>query len=434
MIFSRRDIQVCIDIVRENISSAAADDLARKLNIPGKDRIPAMWEAVILSALSKVGKVESEKLQANGKRPDVAYVGENGFEFVADITCVSDDGLDRDNPIDLFQKEFNLAMRRLGMPLGGYSIRVEADKKITTRGVKTLLKLPEYSQIPNFVKDNVEAPIKKQIKDNGIASGLVIDAEGVFIEIEFDSSKCPFAFVSHPSYDVPLILDRNPLYSAIRGKAKEQLKGLDGVKGIIVCDGDCSAMRSKDAFGVESAYRICNEFFRQHQSIDFILLIAVQERRVGGFIERLPNEIYIQYRQADRIDFQGAAEIAKIFEDVFRLVPAPKRTAVNGVSLANNKGYGAGYKGGFRMGGGKVKLSSRVIMDVLSGRRSVEEFNKDFHAVSAFDSSFCMMPNPFEMMLKDGRLPISVTVEKGDEDDWLEFEFGEADAAISPFK
>lgn len=434
MIFSRRDIQVCLDIVRENISSAAAEDLARRLNIPGKDRISAMWEVVILSALSKVGVVENEKLQANGKRPDVSYVGKNGFEFLADITCVSDDGLDRDNPINLFENEFNLAMKRLGMPLGGYSIRVEAERKVTARGVKTLLKLPERSQIPAFVKDRVEAPIRKQIEDNGVASGITIDAEGVFIEIEFDSRKSPFAFVSHPSYDIPSILDRNPLYSAIRGKAKEQLKGLSGIKGIIVCDGDCSAMRSKDAFGVENAYKICNEFFRQHESIDFIFLIAVQERRVGSYVEHLPNEIYIKYMQASRNGFQGAAEIAEIFEGASRFVPTPKRTAVNGVSLSNLKDYGVGYKGGFRMGSGKVRLSSRVIMDVLSGRRSVEDFNKDFNRGSAFDNSFLMMPNPFEMMLQDGKLPISITVEKGDEDDWLEFEFGGADAAISPFR
>lgn len=57
----------------------------------------AMWEVVILHALSLQSAVATEEPLASGRRPDVRF-DDGRIGFTADITCVSDEGLDEANP------------------------------------------------------------------------------------------------------------------------------------------------------------------------------------------------------------------------------------------------------------------------------------------------------------------------------------------------
>lgn len=83
------------------------------------------------------------------------------------------------------------------------------------------------------------------------------------------------------------------------------------------------------------------------------------------------------------------------------------------------------------MSGRKIRLSSKAVMEVLSGRKSIDEFNSDYEWNG--NSPDFRIPNPFERNLDEGRLPVKVTIEAGDDDDWIEFEFGDKDVAISEF-
>ena len=53
-IFARRDLQRAID----------------RLNRPGEQRLPTMWEAVMLDALTTIGTLRYEIVLSNGRRPD----------------------------------------------------------------------------------------------------------------------------------------------------------------------------------------------------------------------------------------------------------------------------------------------------------------------------------------------------------------------------
>lgn len=83
------------------------------------------------------------------------------------------------------------------------------------------------------------------------------------------------------------------------------------------------------------------------------------------------------------------------------------------------------------MSGNKLRVSSRAVMDVLSGRKSAEQFNRDHQWNET--SGNLIIKNPFERYLIEGRLPVKVLVEPDDDDDWIEFEFGDRDSAISDF-
>lgn len=83
-----------------------------------------------------------------------------------------------------------------------------------------------------------------------------------------------------------------------------------------------------------------------------------------------------------------------------------------------------------------VRISSRELMEILAGRRTVEELNT-LHRWRAVDApnDNNLMVNPFDRALKNGRLPSEITVIPTDEedcDDWIEFKFGDPDPAISP--
>lgn len=74
-----------------------------------------------------------------------------------------------------------------------------------------------------------------------------------------------------------------------------------------------------------------------------------------------------------------------------------------------------------------VSISSRDLMQLLSGELSQEDFSKAYR----FDAQHV---NPFALALSQGRLIRSASVRKLDgDDDVVTFEFGQIDAAIAPF-
>ncbi len=87
------------------------------------------------------------------------------------------------------------------------------------------------------------------------------------------------------------------------------------------------------------------------------------------------------------------------------------------------------------MSGRSIKISSRAVIELLAGRKTVDDMNSWHQWTSSKDApAQNVMLNPFERWLSEGRLPVSMTILKGDEneaDDWVEFEFGDPDPAIT---
>lgn len=90
------------------------------------------------------------------------------------------------------------------------------------------------------------------------------------------------------------------------------------------------------------------------------------------------------------------------------------------------------------MSGQRIRLSAREVLEVLAGRRSLQDMN----AAHGWSLPGAPAPpntivNPFERHLHDSRLASAVSVIKTDEndsDDWIKIEFGAPDPAITPFK
>lgn len=80
-----------------------------------------------------------------------------------------------------------------------------------------------------------------------------------------------------------------------------------------------------------------------------------------------------------------------------------------------------------------VKISLLEMTELLAGRMTVESIRARHPERVGESREF---PDHFKRMLAQGRLPVSASVVSGEpeDDDWIEFTFGNPDPAISPFR
>jgi len=94
---------------------------------------------MVVHGLNQVGSVAVEAEQVNGKNPDIEYAG-LGISFVADVTTVSDAGLDKKNPYEDLSNLVESLKTKLGMPIGGVDIRIRgANKRCFLANLETAL-------------------------------------------------------------------------------------------------------------------------------------------------------------------------------------------------------------------------------------------------------------------------------------------------------
>ncbi|MFM0043031.1 hypothetical protein [Paraburkholderia sediminicola] len=437
MIYSRRALQRRLDELRDVLDGDAVDKLAERLNRAGKDRVAAMWELVVLHALSKCGALQNEVALPSLRRPDILF--ERGaLRMTADVTAVSDEGLDNDNPYYELSQLIEAAKNKLKLPIGGLDLRVRSKHESTKRGTRTVLRLPPRSKLQEFVRQTIVPQLREQMTVGTFPLRVVIDDDDVGIDITIDPAKSPYSSGGFAAYNVPKIKDRNPLYSALKAKA-EQLRSAGGLTGVIVGDGDCQALSSRSANWDEVATgQIVGEFFRQFSSVDFVLLLSVRESGQGW----VPYPSPMRQNVAGlfvRAGCNARSELNTLFYGMIEHFPKPAMMPVNGALRAREDDYDLGHHGGYSMSGSKVvRLGLREFTEIFAGLRSLQDNGaKSVKAAGQLPQE----PNPLQVIvlsnLMAGRLPESIEIIKTDEednDDWVEIRFGEIDPAIAPLR
>lgn len=436
MIFARRAIQNRLNELRAIIGDEATRKLAGRLNKPGKDRLAAMWEVVTLYGLSEFGTLQHEISLETGRKPDISFKS-NDFEITADVRTVSDDGLHEKNPAQRLSDLIHEEQTRLGLTLGGVDLQIDRREHQTSRGVKTGLCLPESNRLPELVRDQIVPKLKEQIEAGASVLRVSIKNEKTSLRITIDPGKAPYSSMSHASYTVPSIRDKNPLYEALKAKGK-QLRGAPGIVGVIV--GDSATGTLADPMTGSSALTgraIAQEFLRQHRSVDFVLLISVREKQHAWY-QSQEREMQLKVDLVSAAPIEVSAKLETLFKNMLDTFPKPVNTPINASYRAKENGFGWGYHGGFSMSGKCIKVSAREVLEVLSGQCTVEEINQRHDEIMRCKSSGPnTMPRLMELYLKQGRMPSKITLIKTGEnesDDWLEFEFGPPDPAITPFR
>ena len=436
MIFTRRDIQKCLNDLVGVLNGGQLEKLVRKLNRVGGHRIASIWETTILSSIQKSGNLSHEIPLPSGRCPDIHLTLPSGLKIVADITSVSDEGLHENNPIEDLCKEIERVKSRLGLPVGGVSMRVEAVTEQFKDGERTALHLPHRKKIADFVRTKIEPEIRRQISEGQQKISLLIADDEATVALTIEGQR--YSNASYPSYNSTTIKQRNPLYSALKSK-KGQLKGAEGLVGIIVCDGGSSSVNATGSSWNEySARSIIEDFLRQNSSIKFVLTIRVSE--ANSFVLGHPSVRRLQLDLVCQKELPEEDALRSLFENMARQMPVPRMSVVNARYRVIETGYGLGKHGAYEMNGKRIKISARMILEVLSGQRDVSSMNSMQKWRLATDAprnrpGGPLALNPFERNLSEGRLPVAVSVEHddNDDDDWIIFEFGDIDTAVANF-
>jgi len=434
MIYTRRTIQRCLDDL-SFVPNDGMRKLVERLNDPSPARLPTMWEVVILHALAPFGQLEYERSHSTGKQPDITFSDGADLVFVADVTCVSDSGVDDDNPVGALSDELEACKKRLGLPIGGLSLRVEAERTYDRSGEHTRLMLPERKAIRAFVRNKVEPVFREQLAAGASVLVCEINEPGVRFSAKVEGER--YNRLSYPAYDHPKSLTKNPLFNALKAKARK-LRGINGLKGLIVCDGDTQTLRPQ-SIGSDwrfSERKIVEEFLRQNSSIGFVLTISVKEDQPSWASQERNRQLVLNLMA--QTGLKQGPELDRLFREMAERMPAPEASPQNAALRARERGFGWGGHGGFTMSDRSLTISSRLLMEVLAGRRSHAEMNElqGWRSMNEPSDRERRFFNPFERWLAEGRLPVSITVEYDPDgrDDLVTFKVGEPDVAISPFR
>lgn len=434
MIFARRALQRRLDELRETFDASTVDDFATRLNRPGKDRLAAMWEVVVLSSLAKLGSLDHELALESGKRPDIKFSSPE-IEFTADVTCISDSGLDEQNPFNELMRLLSEAQTTLGLPSGGLDLRVHAKELKSRRGERRVLRLPTKNKLPDFVRNEIVPSLRSQIAEGATRLSVLVDNDDVGLQVTIDTAGSGFRTGGYSPYSFPTIKDQNPLFNALKQKVA-QIRAAEGLKGIIVVDGDCAAL-SSDQLGSNAftPRQIADDFLRQYSSIDFVLMIAAREV-LSSVVP--PSSVTSLYPiLATRENDQTRRQLAAVFENMLANLPKPVNSAANGALRASEPGYDFGFHGGYRMSSNRITVSARELMEVLAGLRTFDHQGALDQSDRTDDRDKSKITQAFLREIALGRLPAQVTVIPTNEDEndqWIEFEFGQPDAAVSVFR
>ncbi|UKR53757.1 hypothetical protein K4A87_07860 [Xanthomonas fragariae] len=425
------------------LSHEQLSGLVKKLNTPNEQRLPTMWELVVLDAFTQVASVRHEVPLPSGKRPDllVDYQSAAGIKLVVvgDILTVSDKGLDENNPVDVLFELTPVIAKKHGVDPVKLAYKINGGRTGKRGQVKVQLALPNRGQMIALLHSEV-VPWLKAINTKPHQKDTFRPSDEKFdFSITYDPAQTS-TMGSYTSYDVAPSKEVNPLYKALKAKTG-QLEGAPecAFKLLVACDGDCGLFRSNASMasmgGTFTDQQIVDHFLTKHSSIDGVLLIGVEEKR-DLFSAQTNRKLRFDLRARGSFDPKRLtspyAELDELIRSALIRFPGPYLAPYNAARRCLEQETRHIAQGRYRLTSGgvgnmSVSISSRDLLQLLSGQLSQEDFCKAYR----FDAQHI---NPFALALSQGRLIQGASLSKLDgDDDLINFEFGEMDPAIAPF-
>jgi hypothetical protein len=436
-IFARRQIQKMINSLAPNISHREIRKIVDALNRNNPQSLDAEWELAVLFGLANQGRVGHETDLGGARRADIYFCrgGTTPFEFLADVTCVSDAGLYTQNPSEFLASEFTRLLQLEGISTAGFHIKFESDMcGPNSLDQKVQLRLPNHKRIGEILTAHISQIVRLTHSPGDGKNELRIKERDIDISISYNPRNT-FSFgMGYQTFTVPYSLNRNPIYDAVARKSTQLAgTGYSGEMGIFICDGGCEMLRSRGpAPGAYSLVDILNTAISDHPNIGFVVIVWSETASL--YLKNFYLNFSILYGKNATPDFKHVMNLA--IEDLRARLPKPVRDGRNARARLESScaATGLSFKGGLQLTGRSVRISSRVIAGLLAGRIDQQRFFEDHGFIP--DAAHPAASNPFDHLLKQGRMIEKVDIERMDEDDddWLTFTFGEPDQAISKFK
>jgi hypothetical protein len=360
---------------------------------------------------------------------------------LADITAISDRGLDKLNPYRTLTKALYERVRRLGLQPNHFSVHVGGRHSgpVYKGGPRVLLKIPGSARFPeiifgkafrDFIGRIMEEPGKGQI--------CFINTVDSDVRILY-APRQRFAMGRHPAYKEIYSRTENAIYQALQRKASQLVQtGYQGPLGIFLCDGGCTAFKKRWGHGLSYPLdEIVQSFLHENARIGFVVALTTGiGEDCNGWGPRGSYQTCIRLYVSPKLD-ESALDLSGTLTRLLKVLPTPESDPVNALHLLESEHWNRGRSkgGGMEWSDTKIKISSRALAELLSGRMDQRTF---FEMHGFIQSAVNLGPpiNPFAVALSRGELIQSISVERmnAEDDDWLEFEMKGPDPAISPFR
>jgi hypothetical protein len=432
-IFSRRYLQRCIDESSGFASLQARKLWVKKLNSPSSaDYVSTEWEIAILQGLSTLGKIVHEPIFGGSSKLDLAFSSPE-LNFAADITAISDKGLHQLNPLEELEEELRQRYSESGISTGGFALSVIAASWSPMRGRKTLVIVPPKRGFATLIFNAQYQEFVKGIKSNpqlqrsyGVIYGTPAQSK---IDILYTPGRIGAYCQHYTAYTITTVLDKNPLYKALKDKASQlRRSGYDGRLGIIACNGGAHSLNEARGLYSYSTGDIVQEFLRRYSTVDFVVTIATQGLDSSTVKQRMKGTIHVREIEP------WHAELEPVFSKLSERLPQVTQSPEN--ARRERKFYRGRetlrpHLGGLTLSSKnqrpEIRMSTRTLLDLLAGKLSQKQFADAYKVGSD--------RNIFEVQLLRGCLikAASVQVSPDQDDDEIIFTFSEPDPAVAAF-
>jgi hypothetical protein len=435
-IFARRRLQAMLNDLGPRMSAADATDLLKRLEHNNtQSALAAEFELALLWGINRSADLQvAPQLPASRKRPDAlsADLFHSG-PAVIEITALSD---------DTFSGEAD--MNRAANIMAQFSDRVRksASKHLYFEFQEQNIRRDGRNhRIRRVTKDFELTPALKAGLQTWLVSpdwptpgAIRLRDEQVDVIVRWKQYVHPLfrTFSSMPA--VAYDLEDNHIFKALRNKEERQLSGvpLGILKCIFLCDAGCRNLRHLRPMGVVeiSGEKIIRHFLASSK-IDVVCVFSPHStHHPAGSIFSSRSwtvTVFDRRKQIPEREYQNLSVLAEA-------LPRPSLEGNQARSLHRQgafhpqaRGQYLGMHIGSRRSSMTIKVSSRLVLELLAGRISQEQFR---HFAFGKDK------NIFEIQLAHGRTIQSSCVEKAGldkDDDYLVFEL-EADSAASTLK
>jgi hypothetical protein len=411
------------------LSPAQTDRHVRLLNIVRVDYLATEWEIATLNALSKIGDIQHEPKGFGGSRFLDVVFNSPALQFGAEIATVSDEQLHKRNPVDHFWTELERLVRKWQITTGGFDVKIgHSQHVLQAPGVRRDLLIPPVDKLKEVVFNAEFARFMRRIAANPLSKHYFQVRNSIAdIRVSYDPDK-KYWGGTHLAYTGANILDDNPVFHTLKRKAPHlKQSGYPGLRGVILCDGGCQMLAEGRPSSAEyPVQQVVGDFMRQNQSIGFVATIAVRHDRsqsIGHGHYKPALAVWVSRAHAAQ-----KRPLLSVLEQMVSHLPTLEMSAANAVRRVRSRFPTVGsFFGGYQMGGDQyMKLSAIGILQLLAGTISYSDFAK----AHGFEQH-----NTFANAVRNGRVILNCKIESGGEedDDWITFEFGNADPALAPF-
>jgi hypothetical protein len=428
---ARRSIQKLLDDSATYLGPAQVERFAAHLNRNNRDSIEAEWELIVLASLASLGTVQYEQSLGGAARLDIRFVSPT-IAFVADVTVVSDDEYDRQNPVTHLDEHLSRYSRKLNEEgiQGNFSFWVGG--RAARPGVgeyKTRLALPQVHEFSRFIFDSAFQTFLAQIRrEPSAVHHHVVNNERAGVSIAF--SPGGGRYYSHLAYNLAHDLTHNVVYNALARKS-DQIKRAGKrepreLAGVILSDGGCAMLRAMAGANVVPLDRVIRAFLRKSHTVDFVCAVDIYPTQSSSsgiaFEAHLWSLRHPKTVEAFRVQLKTA----------LHKLPPPVRSAVNTLNRfvwadGSLQRLYSDYGGHVSMGGSSLKVSLRATMDYLAGRIDKTEYE---HVVPPEFRDYLRRRIEGGMSIRE----VSISKSADQDDDTLVITFGARDPATSLFR